>query len=315
MSGPAFTVIIPAFNARDLVPFAIRSVIAQTRRDWQLIVVDDGSTDDTSSAVTSFAEADSRIRLIRRPNEGPGPARNAAIAAAETPYISFLDADDMWLPGYLDAMGAALDRDPGAGIACTDAWILDLASGRFRVKTAMEKWSAPPAIPEDPTAMMVLLLERNFLWASATVRRKALDRVGAFNPQIRVAEDLELWLRILADGFGVVRAGGVLGIRREHAGALTARELDMLDGLLSVMRLVTSNPEMPGEVRELAERKAIELDRWRLVVSGQRRGRAILLGAYRRAGALRRRVSDRRRFRTQAPEEVRAAFPELTRAV
>jgi GT2 family glycosyltransferase len=312
MTGSTFTVIIPAFNARDLVPFAIRSVIGQTRRDWELIVVDDGSTDDTASAVTRFAETDSRIRLIRRSNEGPGPARNAAIAAAESPYISFLDADDMWLPGYLDAMGNALDRDPRAGIACTDAWILDLASGRFGVKTAMEKWSAPPSIPDEPTAMMRLLLERNFIWASATVRREALDRVGAFNPQIRVAEDLELWLRILADGFGVVRAGSVLGIRREHFGALTARELDMVDGLLSVMRLVASNPEMPGDVRELAERKVIELDRWRRVLGGQRRSLAILLAAYRRLGALRRRVIDRRRWRTEAPEEVRAAFPELT---
>src|SRR5262249_8404450 len=122
MSSPTFTAIITAHNERDLVGFAIRSVVAQTRSDWGLIVVDDGSTDDTAAVVQEVARQDSRIQLIRIPNQGPGPARNAAIENSDSPFVCFLDADDMWLPGYLDAMEAALGEDRGAGVACTDAW-------------------------------------------------------------------------------------------------------------------------------------------------------------------------------------------------
>jgi Glycosyl transferase family 2 len=312
MTNPTFTAIIASFNERDLVPYAIRSVLGQSRSDWKLIVVDDGSTDGTPDVVSEFAEADDRIALIRNRNQGPGPARNAGIDASESPYVCFLDADDMWMPGYLEAMGAALDEDPGAGIACTDAWILHEPTGRFGVATAMEQWHAPESLPREPETMMELLVGRNFIWASTAVRREALDRAGSFDPEIRVAEDLELWLRILASGYAIVRApGGTLGIRRERPQALTARELEMMEGLQLAMKVVAADERYPLAVRRLSEERGAELERWRRAVSGESRGLRLLLTGYRKLGALRRPFVDRSRWRDDAPAEVRAAFPEI----
>ena len=312
MSTPTFTVVVTAFNEEELVGFAIRSVLAQTRADWRLIVVDDGSSDATADVVGRFVEADPRIQLIRKQNEGLSAARNTAIEASDSPYIAFLDADDMWLPQYLQAMAAALEADERAGIACTDAWALDVETGRFRKSTAMANSQPPTTLPSDPEAVMRLLIRENFIWVSTTVRRRALDDAGWFRPEFRVTEDLELWFRILACGYRVVRTPHeVLGIKRQRPSALSRQELTMVVNRQRVMRLVATNQRTPPSVRVLAEQRWDQLERWRRALSGESIGLALLLRSYRRLGALRRYFIDERRWRDEPPAEVRAAFPEL----
>ena len=106
-------------------------------------MVDDGSTDATQDAVKAMMTIDDRVKLVTQPNQGVVVARNAALRAARGAYVSLLDADDVWLPNYLDEMTSALDSLPEAAIAYTDAWVLDNRLRRIRLRTAMAPWIPP----------------------------------------------------------------------------------------------------------------------------------------------------------------------------
>src|SRR5438067_282471 len=127
---------MPAYNAAETVGSANSSVLAQTFKSFELLVVDDGSTDDTAEKVKPF-EGDGRVWLVRQRNRGLAATRNEAIGRARGELVSMLDSDDLWLPSYLETMKTALDRDPDAGFAYTDAWVLDDATKRVHKATAM----------------------------------------------------------------------------------------------------------------------------------------------------------------------------------
>jgi glycosyltransferase involved in cell wall biosynthesis len=313
VTAPRFTVVIAAYNERDLIGSTLESVQRQTVTDWEAIVVDDGSVDDTAERVAEFQARDERIRLVRQENQGLSGARNTAIEIARAELISFLDADDMWLPRYLEEMARALDAAPNAGLAYTDAWAMDAESHRFKRRTAMSR-SQPPAVPpDDPVEVMKLLIRENFIWVSATVRRRALEEAGRFRADFRLTEDIELWFRILALGYGVVRARGVLGIKREREEALSRQLLDNVVSRQRVMRLLADNEEVPATVRELAAERIEALENNRLAFSGESRRRALALAARLKLGALKRATLGRFVWRRQPPEEVRQAFPDLQR--
>ena len=208
---PRFSVLMAAYNVAGMIGEAIASVQAQTERDWELIVVDDGSTDDTAARVQPFL-ADPRVRLIRQENRGLSGARNTALGAARAPLISILDADDLYLPSYLETMGNALERDGGAGFAYTDPWLLDDFTGRIRRRSGMADQRPPVPPPADPRALLLELVERNFVFVAATVRRSAFEAVGDFDTRLRSCEDYLLWLRIAASGRHAVRPAGSLAI-------------------------------------------------------------------------------------------------------
>jgi glycosyltransferase involved in cell wall biosynthesis len=312
MTAPTFTVIIPAYNERELVIDAIRSVQGQTRGDWEAIVVDDGSTDGTADVVRPIADEDSRVRLISKQNGGLSAARNTAIEASSAPLLSFLDSDDLWLPGYLESMASALDADPSAGVAYTDAWALDADTGRFRHATAMSSCQPPDVLPKEPEEIMKLLVRQNFIWVSATVRRAALDDAGVFRPDFRLAEDIELWFRVLKSDWRIVRApGGVLGVKRERPEALSKQDLGNTETLQRLMRMVAADEEMPRAVRAAATDRIEDLEGWRLALSGEDRARALALRGRRFGGRIWRATGGRRRWRSEPPEPVRQAFPDL----
>ena len=124
-------------------------MLQQTEQDFEVLVVDDGSTDDTSECARSFA-GDPRLRVISQPNRGPSAARNAGLAAAQGFYVSMLDADDLWLPEYLEVMGGALDANPDAPFAYTDAWVFDDGTGRIRRTPAMFYQRPPSTVHGSP---------------------------------------------------------------------------------------------------------------------------------------------------------------------
>src|ERR1700739_2112141 len=149
-STPKFTVIVPAYNAARTIEATISSVLAQTCQDLELIVVDDGSVDETAS----LAEAveDRRVTGISQPNRGLPAARNSGIARARAERLSFLDSDDLWLPDFLQSAGTTLDAHPGAGFAYADAYAFDSLSGRVRRRTAMGCQRPPVPPPTDSGA-------------------------------------------------------------------------------------------------------------------------------------------------------------------
>ena len=174
---PVVSVIVAAYNASRTVGETIRSVLAQTRQDFEIVVIDDGSTDDTASILAHWT-TDPRIRLHRQENAGPAAARNAGIALARGDYVSMLDSDDLWLPCYLERMVQALQESPESGFAYTDAWALEQASGRIRRATAMSR-QHPPERTLPATAFLEALIQRNFIFNAVTVRRGVSSVSGA----------------------------------------------------------------------------------------------------------------------------------------
>ncbi len=260
MADPTFTVAMPAYNAESTVSASIRSVLSQTRGDFELIVVDDGSTDSTTDVVSRFD--DPRVRLLEQENQGPGEARNLAIAHGRGRYVSMLDSDDLWLPSYLEAMGAALDADSGAGMAYTDAWILDHTTGRIRKKSAMHYQDPPVPPPSDPQEFLRLLLIRgNFVFTSTTVRRVVLDAVGPFNMLLTPSEDYELWLRIVSNGYRAIRVEPKLAVYRKRGGSLSTNETAILFGEREALRRVADEYDVQDDVRDLARRRIRRIDR------------------------------------------------------
>ncbi len=207
-------------------------------------------------------------------------------------------------------MGAALDAAPEAGFAYTDAWALHPDSGRVRRATAMSPWNPPARPPRDPTEMMLLMLRDNFVFVSTTVPRAVLDDVGGFDPELRSAEDFDLWLRILASGRPAVRPPGVLGIKRERPTAMSQDHMKMIGNQVAMCRRLTEDERLPPEVRDAARARIERLESVAAGLEGRDRRRAAVIAARRLLSPLRSALQPGRRWR-RPPSEVREAFPDL----
>lgn len=311
MTAPTFSAVIPAYNASSMVQSAIGSVVAQTREDWELLVVDDGSQDDTFERASAIG--DERITCLRQENQGPGPARNLGIERARGRYVSFLDSDDLWMPTYLEAMGDSLERTPAAGLAYTDAWSLDDVTRRIHRATAMST-SSPPMEPlPDHERLLLRLVSGNFILTSATVRRSVLDEVGAFDPTFRNAQDYDLWLRIVRAGHDVVRPPGLLAIQRERADSWSKQEESTTRSLIRVMEGVVDDERLSEEVRDLARRRQRWLERHLAAITGTNRVYASAYRMRKLAGRGKRLVLRSRETYKTTPEEVARAYPDLSK--
>jgi glycosyltransferase involved in cell wall biosynthesis len=176
---------MPVYNGAAFVSRAIESVLGQTVSDLELIVVDDGSTDDTRAVVTEITDA--RLRYIHQQNRGPSVARNNGIRAASAEWIAFLDSDDYWLPTKLEAQLARANEVPDAGVIYCGAKYLD-PSGNFIADLH--------AVVEG--AIVPKLLLDNCIsggTSSAALKRDVFAAIGLFDESMSCCEDWDLWLR------------------------------------------------------------------------------------------------------------------------
>jgi glycosyltransferase involved in cell wall biosynthesis len=205
------SVIIPTYNSAAYLVEAVRSVLAQTWQDFEILVVDDGSTDGTADALGAFRE---RVRYLRQDRAGPAVARNRAILSARGKYVAFLDADDVWLPPKVARQVALMNARPELVLSYTDfsRGPEGVAAGESQLKHYAHKATGDVFYP---------LFRTNFIHTSTVlVRREALAGSGLFDPGLRGSEDIELWLRLARRGeFGCVEE--VLTAVRRHAGNTT----------------------------------------------------------------------------------------------
>ena len=190
---PLVSVVIPAYNCEGFIGEALDSVFAQDYPSLEVIVVDDGSTDDTCRVVARYGEA---VRLIRQRNAGAAVARNEGIAHASGDYVALLDSDDLWLPGKLRLQIDHLERSRDVAMCCT-RWDLLYpdAAGNYR--------AARPAAPESARLDPVwsgwiycdLLLDCEVWTSTVVMRRELAARVGGFDPELRRGQDYDYWLR------------------------------------------------------------------------------------------------------------------------
>jgi glycosyltransferase involved in cell wall biosynthesis len=302
---PVFSVVIAAHNAAHTLPSTLRSVLAQTRPDFEIIVVDDGSTDGTGEALRSVL--DDRIAYVRQANLGPAAARNAGIERAAGEYVCLLDSDDLWLPHYLETMGAAIAPDTSIGLAYTDAWRLDDVTRRVLRRTSMSACRPPRQPPAERDTLLLALLERNFVYNSATVRRQVLDDVGGFKTFTR-SEDYELWLRIAASGARFVNAGKVLAVYRRRPDSRFRGSALRVRGRVEILEHVLATYDLTEAQRSIGERRLRDA-RHELASLAAREAAPAELST----GRLGRLAHDLRRYRLRAPRVVVRAFPDLRR--
>lgn len=214
--APAFSVIIPTYNRAKLLPRAIRSVLDQTFKDFELIIVDDASTDDTEAVAAAFD--DEKIVYVRRDkNGGNACAKNAGILRANGKYIAFLDDDDEYLPTYLAKMFDALEAASAiVGFAWCGVYNIDDTSTGER-GLGEELWQ--PRYDNREHAYLSFLRSRRISAHNGlTVRRSCFDVVGLFDENLRKAVDTDFLIRLIRD-FDFIVVPEVLVKYHNHIGA------------------------------------------------------------------------------------------------
>lgn len=223
MNTPQVSIIMAAFNHAQYIDKAIGSALAQTWPDFELIVIDDGSTDATGQVVSRFG---SPIRYIYQENRGQGGARNRGIASARGEFICFLDDDDLWEPEYLATVISVFQRHPEADALYTGFRIID---GEDRLLPQIGKYVVPPHQMYD-----TLVCGGWFPPLVVTVRRACLDEVGPLDETPRGHDDWDLWLRI-ARGHVFLGIPEALARYRVHAGGLSSNAQHMMDDRMKVI--------------------------------------------------------------------------------
>jgi glycosyltransferase involved in cell wall biosynthesis len=185
---PLISVVMPVYNGKRYLKEALESVLGQTFTDFELICVDDGSTDNSFNVLLEYRD---RITIIQQANAGQGAARNAGVRAASGRYIAFIDQDDRWYPAKLEHQVAALHADPEAVLVYSN-------SDRMNENSCLTEVGA--TLSERPSALVSplgrLIEEGLVLPSSMLVRRDAFEQVGGFDPDLRGFEDFDLSARL-----------------------------------------------------------------------------------------------------------------------
>jgi glycosyltransferase involved in cell wall biosynthesis len=239
------SVIIPTYNRADVVCRAIDSVLGQTYTNHEVIVVDDGSTDETQSKLRGYGD---RIRVLTQENSGPSKARNRGIATACGEVIAFLDSDDYWLPTKLERQMELLDRVGTSVVCClcncTILYNNGIRSSTFKVADILPScsrglWLNPAAIL---STRFVIFNQ------AAAIRREALDRSGHFDENLRFGEDYELPLRLALEGPWAVIGDELVVCRDAGPGSWGQK------ALAEEIRLRQDLLQMRKQISELIER-------------------------------------------------------------
>ena len=207
---PLVTVVIPAYNYGRFLADAIRSVLAQTFTDYELIVIDDGSTDNTPEVAEQFA---GRIRYVRQPNSGLSATRNKGVALGTGDYIAFLDADDEWLPEKLATQVPVLQTHPEVGIVTS---LFTLMDAERRPMQGLKPAQAPG------TTFREVIRRGTAIPSSFLVRRSVFEALNGFDTALPVMEDFDFGLR-LAARFGTFHLSQPLGRYRIHGPSLSQK--------------------------------------------------------------------------------------------
>jgi len=233
---PLVSVIIPTYNRWPMISEAVESVLAQSFRDFELIVVNDGSTDETALELASFG---TRLRLIAQPRRGVSAARNIGVAAAKGRYIAFLDSDDLWRSDKLAIQTAFMQQNPHLDVCQTEEiWL------RSGVRVNQKKKHHKPSGDIFRQSLDLCLVS-----PSAVMMTKDLfERLGGFDQSLPVCEDYDLWLRIAVEREVALIPTALVVKRGGHADQLSHSVWGMdrfrVAGLLKLLRA-----EIPGEKR------------------------------------------------------------------
>ncbi|MDB4433325.1 glycosyltransferase, partial [bacterium] len=249
MPVPNISVIIPCYNTGQYLGEAISSVLSQTLQDFEIVVVDDGSTDNTRKVVDSFE--DPRIHYIHQENRGLAAARNAGARNSRGPLIAFLDADDTLMPDKLEAQKTFLEEHPEYGL---------IAAHFERVDAHGEPLNPSPVknLPGGPISIADVLVDCPFATHATLFSREWFERVGMYDEELEAAEDWDLYCRLAIAGCRMYKMNRTICFYRHSPTSMSLRGRRQTEFMLRVVDKSFANPGLPTELRDLEPRARAE---------------------------------------------------------
>ena len=227
---PLVSVVMAAKNYARFLPVAVESVLRQTFADWELLVIDDGSSDHTPEAVRPFL-ADRRVRYFRSDRLGQPRAKNLGIGLSRGEYVAFLDADDAWLPTKLEKQLGMFRQKPDVGVVYSRRSLIDESGAPL---AASRPAATPQAAPPRGGVLNEMFVQNFVCFSSVVVRRSVFAHVGGFEPQWDLAIDYDLWLRV-AKHYAFDAVDEELVLYRTGHGNLSKKLADRVATALSIM--------------------------------------------------------------------------------
>ncbi len=248
--SPRVSIIIPTYNRSKLLRVALKSALAQTYPNIEIIVVDDGSTDDTAAVVAQYA---GRVTYLKQANQDVAAARNTGIRAASGEYLTFLDDDDLIMPTKIARQVQVLASRPEVGLVHCRFYYAD-EDGNYLYKADL--------LPEGE--VLQELVCSNFVWVGAPlIRRHCFDQVGLFDEEIpAICADWDMWLRIAQAGYRFACVQEPLGVYRIHRDGMMSDVAELERGNFAVLEKVYSNPHLPADVAALKEQAYGKIRFW-----------------------------------------------------
>ena len=248
---PRVSVVIPTYNCARFLGRTIDSALRQTYRDFEVIVVDDGSTDETQTLMASYGDG---VRCICQPNQGVSAARNLAIEHSDGEFIAYLDADDLWSPEKLARQVEYLDAHPTCGFVHTEVSVID---EQDQILHSLFNRETGRAVPQGRCVREVLL-RSHIQTLTVMERRSAFDLAGGFDLRLPVAQDYLHWILIVLAGYEVGYLPEPLGQYRWRAGSLMSSQRRLLEDFVKIYEALLTEQhieqrhgaEMGGIVKE-----------------------------------------------------------------
>lgn len=249
-SEPKISYVIPCYNARRYLAECLKSIVDSETEPFEVIVVDDGSTEAILDIVETFG---STVQYIRQANQGAGAARNTGIRAATGQYIRFVDADDVLLSAEaLLTQIAVLDQNPGVGLVYGQSVITD-GDGR-PLGIRKPRFAKGDYVRDGAEELERLLLANHITTSTTVVRRSLIERIGIFRTDLRAGQDYEYWIRIVREmGIGYV-AMPVAAYRMHNAGITAVKTTEQRQQKMDVIDQLFEDPEFAHQYARIRPR-------------------------------------------------------------
>jgi glycosyltransferase involved in cell wall biosynthesis len=257
-SQPQISIVMPAYNVAPYIGETLESVFAQTFNDYEVIVVNDGSP-DTEELEHALAPYQDRIHYIKQQNRGAGAARNLGLRTARGGFIAFLDADDLWLPNYLEEQLKFI-RANDVDLVCADA--MHFGDSPLAGKTYMEAFMETAPVVGEVTFLGLVSAEQSLITSGIVARRASIIEVGLFDEALRNSQDFDLWLRLVRHGARLAYQRRLLLRYRCHENSLSGDEINRTARQLRVYDKIErsfdfTSDEGPVVLRAIERRRAL----------------------------------------------------------
>jgi glycosyltransferase involved in cell wall biosynthesis len=304
VSRPAVSVLMAVRNEERWLPHTLDSLRAQTRKDFEIVAVDDGSTDGTGQMLQSAGQ-DLTLNVIRTEGVGLGAARNLALDVASARFLAVLDGDDLWLPHYVEQVVERLERDRDIAIVSPELFIAvddQVTRNRYYADGYPLQWFDDDQLEH--------LAEMNFIVPLSTYRRDVVEAIGGYDPTPGAIEDWDFWIRAIQAGFRAGHISEPCGVYRLRMGSITTNRVKLIKGRIAVLQRLAASEE-PAAARAQASLAAQELQL--SIAEGKDALRDDQLSAARSA-FLKAALHPGARLKQRAGALAVAAFPRLGRA-